>query len=448
MNQEKKEAEARFGGSPSLAKTASKKDLIPKTVYQNLPEPLREITEAFQDREKDIILLSSIGVISACLPNVFGMYDHRTYNPNLYVFIIAPPASGKGVMNWAKKLVEPIHEDIVRESKRKIAEYRNASNNEGLEEPKLQIKLVPGNTSSAKFYTHLERAEDDLIIFESEADTLSNMLKQDWGNFSDLLRKGFHHETVSISRATEDRYFEIKRPNISIVISGTPGQVRPLVESKENGLFSRFIFYYFDEVSGWKDVSPRANRVSHDELMNAKGREIKELYQRLKGLKKVEIRMANAQWNIFQGRMSLTNDLILKTGKTDFIPIIRRLGVIAFRLICVLTILEKKDKLIEDEIILYANDKEVKVALEIVKVLVDHSLNVFDKFEKDAISMSMQERSLISKLPSEFRRSQGLEAAQTIGIPERTFDEILKNWRRKKIVRKVSHGNYEKIIVK
>jgi hypothetical protein len=70
------------------------------------------------------------------------------------------------------------------------------------------------------------------LIFENEADALSNMLKQDYGNFSDILRNSFQHETVSISRASDDRYFEIKSPQLSIVLSGTPNQVMPLIQSK------------------------------------------------------------------------------------------------------------------------------------------------------------------------------------------------------------------------
>jgi len=442
---EKEELVARFEGSSNLAMTTRAKSLISKSVYQTLPEPLKEITNAFQDeREKDIVLLSSISVLSACLPNVFGLYDNQNYSPNLYLFIIAPPASGKGVMNWSKKLVEPIHEKIVRESKRKIQEYRNASDNENVPEPKLQIKLVPGNTSSSKFYAHLERAEDDLIIFESEADTLSNMLNQDWGNFSDLLRKGFHHETVSISRSTEDRYYEVKNPKISIVVSGTPGQVKPLLDSKENGLFSRFIYYYFDEVTGWKDVSPSAFRVSYNALMNQKGLEVKALYETLKGLKSVEVKMTGEQWKLFQTRMTLAFDLIIETGKKEFVSIIKRFGVITFRLICVLTVLDKKEELIQDEVVLYANNSHVESALGIVKILVDHSLLVFDKFESNTVSMSMQERDLLRKLPMEFKRNQGLSIAQSIGIPERTFDDILKKWNSQKVLQKISHGNYKK----
>ena len=42
------------------------------------------------------------------------------------------------------------------------------------------------------------------ILCETEADTITNALKQDWGGFSDILRKGFHYEEVSYARKGEE----------------------------------------------------------------------------------------------------------------------------------------------------------------------------------------------------------------------------------------------------
>ncbi len=447
MNKVNIEELARTEGSSAFALTKSSR-CISESVYENLPEPLNEICKNFEGRERDVVFLSSIGVISSCLPNVEGFYDRRMYNSNLYIFIIAPPASGKGVMNWSRKLVEPIHENLIKESRIKIKSFRESSNNENGEKPKVKIKIVPGNTSSAKFYTHLQESEESLIILESEADSLSNMLKQDWGNFSDLLRKGFHHETVSISRAIEDRFFEIKNPKLSIVLSGTPNQVRPLVESKENGLFSRFIYYYFEDVSGWKDVSPNGNVNSFEELFVKKAKEIGSLYDKLKEYKRVEVKMSPSHWTIFQLKMKSFDDTIMKTGKRGFVPVVRRLGVIAFRMIMIFTVLENRNRILdnENELVLTTSDKTLKLVLEVVDVLIDHSISVFDKFDKKSIQLDMQERILMADLPKKFKRRDGLEKAIKINIPERTYDSILKKLIKKKAIRKLHHGSYEKLI--
>ncbi|RZK26963.1 MAG: DUF3987 domain-containing protein [Flavobacterium sp.] len=436
------ESTAETVGSTVSAEMVSPNKYIPQFIYENLPEPLKGITDSFQGREKDIVLLSSLGVISACLPNVFGIYDSRKYNPNLSVFIIAPPASGKGVMNWSRKLIDPIHLDIIAESRRKIRQYKEAVTREG-PEPKFQVKIIPGNTSSSRLYSHLESAEDSVLIFESEADSLSNMLKHDWGNFSDLLRKSFHHETVSISRQSEDRFYEIRSPKLSIVLSGTPNQVKPLIESKENGLFSRFVYYYFDDVAGWKDVSPGAQSISYDDLLDSKALDILDLYKRLNG-SSTEIKMTDSQWNSFQDRLKMASDLITATNKPDFIPVVRRLALITFRIIMILTILRKQEVINGDNRVIYSTDEDVQIGLELVKILLDHSLNVFDKYEKKPINLTMAERNLYSRLPDAFRRGEGLNIALQLGYAERTFDDTLRRWERIKILQKLSHGSYGK----
>lgn len=38
-----------------------------------------------------------------------------------------------------------------------------------------------------------------------------------------------------------------------MVLSGTPGQVAPLIPSGENGLFSREVFYYKSQIREWID---------------------------------------------------------------------------------------------------------------------------------------------------------------------------------------------------
>jgi len=446
MNLEKEEQEkVTFEGSSLVTKTASIEKYIPNEVYINLPEPLNQIANQFEGREKDIILLSSLGVLSACMPNVTGLYDEREFNPNLYLFIIAPPASGKGVMDWSKHLILPIHRAKYLEYKRRLQEYqRNENQNEIIEKPELISKVIPGNVSSSKCYYHLNHSEDSVLIFESEADSLSNMLKQDWGDFSDLMRKSFQHETCSISR--NDRFFEVEKPKLSLVLSGTPNQLKPLISSKENGLFSRFLFYYFDEVRGWKDVSPKRRIINKTEFFERKGEQIKILYDRLLNMDKVEIVMNEVQWSRFNETMRSINDIFLK-DKNDFTSTTKRLGLIAFRLIMILTVLRNFSKIQGSSIIIPVSDMDLVSILSLVKYLVDHSLYVYDKYEAKSKKMTLQDRLLYRELPNEFRRSSGVEVAKEFDIPERTFAEILNRWQELNILEKVSHGKYRKLTI-
>ena len=232
-------------------------NFIEAEVYNRLPGLLKNLTDQFEGRERDIVLISCLGVLSGCIPNVFGKYDSNTYFPNLFTMIIGPPASGKGRMTLSQHLVNRVHNSILSTSKIEIDECKQLNRSKDYNRPKLDVKLAPGNVSSARLYSHLNISDHGVIILETEADTLSKMFKQEWGDFSDVLRKSFQHERISLSRDGEDKYLEVNCPKLSLVLSGTKDQIKPLVESKDNGLFSRFLFFYYDGGIEWKDISKR-----------------------------------------------------------------------------------------------------------------------------------------------------------------------------------------------
>lgn len=433
-------------GLSVIVENASFNKYIPDEVYVNLPEPLNQLTSQFEERKRDIVFISSLGVLSACFPNVTGEYLEETYSPNLYMFIIAPPASGKGTMNWSKLLIDPIHQAKQEEFKRKWQEYSRNQNNEATDKPQRISKIIPGNVSSSKCYHHLKHSEDSVLMFETEADSLSNMLKQDWGDFSDLLRKAFHHETCSISR--NDRFYEINKPKLSLVLSGTPNQLQPLISSKENGLFSRFMYYYFDEVEGWKDVSPRVGTggSSIEASFKEVGESMKDLYYKLIKLDSVNIIMDDNQWRRFNGFMKPINDTFLKS-KPEFTSVTKRLGVMAFRVIMILTMLRNSSKVEDASLILEIEDSDLETALSLIKYLTDQSLQVFDSYSKEIKKLTVLDRQILVELPDDFQRREGIEVARKFEVPERTFAEVLNRWQKESVIEKVAHGQYRKLAI-
>ena len=69
--------------------------------------------------------------------------------------------------------------------------------------------------------------------------------RDEYGNWSDTLRKAFDHDRLSYNRRTDREYQEVSRSYLSVLLSGTPAQVKPLIPTAENGLFSRqnFLLY-------------------------------------------------------------------------------------------------------------------------------------------------------------------------------------------------------------
>jgi hypothetical protein len=423
-------------------------DFLPEIVYQKLPKILLELTEPFSGREKDVVLLSSLGVLSAALPKVYGNYDGNKYSSNLYLLIVAPAASGKGVMNKSKVLIEKIHQTILDISLENIAECESEKKSKkdlSIKCPELEVKLIPGNVSSSKIYKHLKNAAHGILIFETEADTISVMLKQDWGNFSDIMRKAFHHETISISRETDDKFIEVRYPQLSLVISGTPNQVKPLINSKENGLFSRFIFYVFNDVMGWKDVSPKGIKIDYNAIFSSVSIEISNLYQKLENnISNVEITLSDSQWEQFNRDMSYITELFIKQNRSDVLSIIKRQGLILFRICMILTIIRNKDlETFQDNIV--CDDADYLIAFEIMKIIIDHSMHASNLLQDGKIELTVRETQFLASMRKKFTRADAVLYAEQINIPTRTLDYMLKKLTESKFLSKPSNGIYEQI---
>ena len=66
-------------------------------------------------------MVDAIG--STLSPYVRTMYGDRWMYPNIQVFVVAPPASGKGVVSWCRNFVEPEHERIRSAYKKEMKTY-------------------------------------------------------------------------------------------------------------------------------------------------------------------------------------------------------------------------------------------------------------------------------------------------------------------------------------
>ncbi len=261
--------DATDGGNPHSATTLQNKRTgfqntpkIPIDVYKHLPKTLKVSTEMFnRDIEKDVFLIGAITVISACLPNIEGIYLDDILSPHLYSFITAPAGSGKGKLKWAKYFGNKIHKSMIEKSAmekkqytRELKNYKNLNRDQRMAtnpptKPNPKMFFIPANSSASAFLQLLSHNDFKGIVFETEADTLANTLQHEWGNFSDILRKAFQHEGASLFRRKDNEYIEIETPHLAIVLSGTPKQVRNLIPDVENGLFSRFLYYAFEDFS-------------------------------------------------------------------------------------------------------------------------------------------------------------------------------------------------------
>ncbi|WP_282112348.1 DUF3987 domain-containing protein [Maribacter stanieri] len=418
-------------------------NFLSQEIINDLPDELKTIATLFKGREKDMAILSSIVALSACLPNAYGMYDSKKVFPNLFLMIIAPAASGKGVMNNSRLLLKKIHDKVYGERKILIDDCKQTKKSSNELCPPIQTKIIPANISSADLYNMINNAHCSGIMIESEADTLANMMTQDWGNFSDVLRKIFHHEPLSISRKQDDFYLDIEEPKLSLVLTGTPDQLKPLVKSKENGLFSRFIYYFFDEDSNWKNVFEKRTTGIEDEFLKL-GDVIYEFYGQLFNREtELEFKFSENQQFLFHSEMKKIHDIILVDYPKTLIQNLKRHGLICFRIAMIFTLIRNKDKLPKAET-LVCDEVDFNSSLELVKILLKHALAVLDSISLSGLSD--QDENILFSLDPTFSRQNAIQKGQEFGVCERTMDDKLVQWRNKKAISKLKHGLYQRII--
>ena len=418
-------------------------DFISQEIIDQLPSELKTIIYPFSGRERDVALLSSIVALSACFPNVYGMYDSKKVYTNLYLMIIAPPASGKGVMNNSRLLLKKIHDKVYSERKTIIDDCKQSKKSSKELCPPIQTKIIPANISSAEAYNMINNAHHSGIMIESEADTLANMLTQDWGNFSDVLRKAFHHEPISISRKQDDFYLDIEEPKLSLVLTGTPDQLKPLVKSKENGLFSRFIYYHYDEASIWKNVFEAKTLNIEDEFLRL-GDLFYHLYGQLFSREtEIQFIFSEEQQIKFHSEMENIHKIVLTNFPKTLIQNLKRHGLICFRLAMIFTLIRKRNEILKVDT-LVCEEVDFYSSLELVKTLLRHASVVLDSLSVSGLN-SKEEDILFSLDPS-FTRKDAVEKGQEFGISERTMDDKLVQWRSKKVIVKIRHGSYQRVL--
>jgi len=430
---------------------------FPPHIYEQLPELLKRCCNVFESpHEKDIILLSSVTVISGLLDKVTGQYDNRNYTPALFCFIVAPPASSKGILSFTKELAMKIHSQMIElsreamslykaQSESKIKKKDNGDDPEILKEPPFKMYFIPGNSSSAAIMKILQDCDGKGMIFETEADTLANSFKKDWGNFSDMLRKMFHHEPISSYRKVNNEYIEVSNPRGSVLLSSTPSQVSGVLQSAKDGLFSRFIYYMFKSPPVWKDVSPSSE--NNSDLKNhfaALSHKVKEMVQFFDTNETI-IEMSPVQWqkhhDTFETWLAEANTFY---GE-DMISIIKRLGLIAFRFAMFFTTLRKFEDGVGEKKIL-CTDEDFDTAMCIVEVCKQHAVKIYETLPKaDRVDGAIFR--LYEALPSEksFQRKDAVEIGQKISIEERTVDKYLSKMKSNGLlVKGGKYGGYVK----
>ena len=214
--------------------------LAPKCVW----DLIKDIKD---QRKMDISFITLISILSGLFKELFIIHDNHRCNVNALNFIIGPPASGKGQMSLMALLFNLCELRLSEKYNDEMKAYNmlDEDQKKGIPAPVLKRIFIPANSSKAGLLDILDANEGWGAICESEADTLAEAMDQKWGGFSSLLRKTAENEPESVARKKGATVIEKLR--FSLVMTGTPGQLPRIVNSAENGLMSRILFYCYFE---------------------------------------------------------------------------------------------------------------------------------------------------------------------------------------------------------
>ena len=437
-------------------------------IRNKLPSIMQRIvTDSVSDVDADILILGSLAVFSACMPNVYGVYDRREVFANLFLYVTARASTGKGRLSLCRHLAAPLHTALRDKYRKQMKKYEAAqaafvvNRKNGLavqpKEPPFLTLFVPANSTATVVYQTLAQNNGVGLLFETEGDTLANAFNSDLGNYSDGFRKAFHHESISYLRKKDHEYVEIVKPKFSAVLSGTPQQVLNLIPDAENGLFSRFIFYVMETELVWRDTFAFSEGAPADEQFKQIGLDFYK-FQKTFARKRVQFTLSRAQQLQFNAFFEATQLRYAQLFGDDIIASVRRLGLILFRFAMILSVLRLIDekqpsKKAGDRLV--CSDADFSSALEMVKVLLCHSAAVFQtlprKPDKTAAALKGRRQlaeatrqKFLALLPETFDRPTYLQTAASLGIVDKTAERYIREFSKTGQLEHPSNGLYAK----
>ena len=406
---------------------------IPLAIYPSLPAFLKALLDHFDSKQdKDILLLSTLTVLSGCFPKVYGKYARKKVHLNIYSMIAGPASVGKSVAKWSRVILEFVEDEY---------------------EKKQKMLFFPADVSFAALIENLACNDGKGIIFAFEADTLTQNFTKDWGNTTALLRQAYEHERYDNMRKGEKGKPTIinalKKPALSILLTGTPNQIASLISDTEDGLFSRFNFYQVELDPTWKSVFPNPEDenvdTSLDELLKPLKTIAYNIFQAYNKLPSATIRfdLTREQKSQLDSHFAAMSEKHKTHTNTNAIATIRRQGVVCFRLAGILTAIRIYEKPGE---LLICTDEDFNTAIALSNVFSQHAFSIARQlpgsFKKQ---LSGQKKDFFFKLPVNFNWQEAIKVGETLDMKEDLVEKYLKDF-QPEYIEHPKHNMYRKVM--
>lgn len=468
-----------------------------KLLVDDLPYVFKQVYlahHASTDRDRQLLgsLTTTAGLLGLAKgtiherSGVYAIYDRRPVFASSYIAIVGDAGSSKGEVENTKYLLWDVREEMLAAYREERAEYEREKaewderhsgrkkadpQDPAPREPVYRDPIIPGNTTSSEFYRLLEANGSAGIIIETEADSIASMIHSDFGAaYSDCLRRCFHHETISLSRRTDNLHISIEQPCLSMLLTCTPSQIPTLLPNFEDGLASRFLFYLMpNEGCTFHNVFDQSTRPLPD-IYRDLGHYLLPLYHALKQRagNPLQFVLSCQQEAVFLSTFgNILTEQFCHLG-SNIKASVYRMALTCMRFCMVLTVLRKLDDwggstdhgiFDPDERALVCDDRDFRTAITITTCLIHHTARVYrvmdtersNPFSHEGIHLKPEEVRLFNALPDgvNIRTSEILDIGKQQGLSKRTTERMISELKNlHQVLLPVQQGVYRKRVVK
>ena len=421
---------------------------FPAFIYDMLPPFLKEVLgNCISEDDRDMMLMGTLTCISATS------------------------------LKYCREIVAPIHNELREASERLMREYKESKSESKSgekdtsnvdEAPHRRTLFIPTNSSAASVIQQLDNNDGIGLIFDTECDTLSAILKSEYGDYSTIIRKSYHHEPIDLSRRKDDEYRVIERPMLAICLSGTPGQLYTLTPQAEDGTFSRITCYHMPFKAEFRDVLVES--VSH----NSDNYTLRERFFQLGKLYKqrreaffrggsYRIVIPQEYCKVFNEHFRQMNQEAVDDISHDMQSVVRRLAFTVFRIMMVLTSIRFMDETPNpsaltpkdgSRILLRCSKDDFDIAMAVGDVLIYHTVYCYAHLPQSKVTTNGQGEivtkkgkmeQLLAALPDTFDRETYRAISKKQGYPESTTAKWINDYIRQGHLVHTSQNCYRKL---
>ena len=321
--------------------------------------------------------------------------------------------------------------------------------------------IFSADASSRAFFDILEENNSTGFILETEIDELANTWKQKNNNYSTLLRKSFEHETLRVARMAGPKGTmnkEIRQPHISMIISGTPKQLAPLMGTGENGLASRFMAYIIKRAPEFNMnvyvSDEREAEHADNPVFEQLGQELLERWKYLSGLSRnIYWKLSPEQWQqlgeFFEAHHALRD--IFSYAPEAYAAMVKRFSVSIQRIGAILAALRLDPEAAAPDK-MYCCEEDFKTLVTLADTLIYHSAAMVNMLNEphtpesaEPIHRNTKAAGLFDLLPDRFTTAEAVEIGKELELKEVTVKTRLVEWVKEKRLKRPKIGQYIKV---